>query len=282
MEELTNKLLGLIVLAGFVLGIIVPSYLIIRDDAGQATIPIRDIFKFTELITHKPTHLVKEETIETSNWTSINLELEIMSGTIMVETSPNVEDVVVKIYMSSIPVSIINYDITSEEPTNKICVRIDDSNTAIKLVIPTNKTRTLTGEINGGIARIDIDGKGIQEINLVVKGGLAWINIDGLGKSIIYMKVSGGAVYTDLNYKYFKGESRLSYECSSGLLNANIRLDSSTKIWIKSSMEGGYNRITFNNESIDYYKDKDYDSSISKILIEVNTTGGFTDIGIER
>lgn len=284
MDDTLLRILGVLVIAGFIIGIAVPAHLLFTNNPGNATLPYKEFIKLFNMYRGKGFKEVEEKTINITGWERIYLDLTIISGYLKITTSNDIKDkIIIKILSADKTASTDSYNIYIDKTKEKIEIISRNHDIGLDILVPKNKTLIINSVIKSGASNIEIDGETLSKLELSIMDGLALVKMNNLGLSKVVIRNFDSATFAELSYKYFIGRSWLIYECMGGILNAKTYVDQKTKLEIGSYEQNGYTHIFFNGKPLNYYySDLDYDIAESILNIGVRTYEGYVNVGIER
>ncbi len=283
MDDILLKIPGVLVIAGYVIGIAVPAYLISTNNPGNATLPFNEFIKLFNMHKGKEFKEVEEKTVNITGWEKIYLDLTIISGYLKITTSNDIKGkIIVKLLSVSETGSTDSYSINIDDAKEKIEIIAKNHGVGVEILVPKDKTLVINSVVKDGASNIEIDGETLSKLELSIIDGLALVKINNLESSKVVIRNSDSATFAELSYKYFTGKSRLTYECMGGMLSAKTYVDQKTKLLITTYDQGGYTHLFFNGKPINYYSDPDYDIAESFLSIEIRTYDGYANVGIER
>ncbi|WFO75011.1 hypothetical protein J4526_08035 [Desulfurococcaceae archaeon MEX13E-LK6-19] len=283
MENITTQtIIGIFVLAGIIMGLLVPIVAIVTGNYGT---PLGRYEWFHKFISWFNMTKKLVETKEINVTDSVILDISTSSGAVRIVTS-NTSQIIVKIYEIERVLPLFFRTTGTEEyriVTTNNTVSISVEGYYLEVLVPDNITWSLVVNVAGGAVELDINAGRLTGVTATISGGVIDFKAVDIGVSNITLDIDGGVCNLDLKYREFTGSSKLSITVSGGVLDSTIKLSTRTKIAITGSITGGVETITVDNNKISLpYTEQGYNEASSKLNIALDISGGVADIEINR
>ncbi len=285
MENITTQtIIGIFVLAGIIMGLLVPIIAIATGNYG-APPGMGDYEWLHKLVSWFNTTKKLAGTRKINVTGPVALDISTSSGAVRIVTS-NTSQIIVKIYEIERVLPLFFRTTGTEEyniVTTNNTVTISVEGYYLEVLVPDNITWSLVVNVAGGAVELDVNASRLTEVTATISGGVIDFNAIDIGVSNITLDIDGGVCNLDLEYREFTGSSKLSITVSGGVLDSTIKLSTGTKIAVTGSITGGVGTINVDNNRISLpYTEQGYSEASSKLNMALDISGGVADIEINR
>ena len=281
MEDVVHRAIGALVIAGLIIGIITPLYLIANNMPGNNGSLIDLTQMLSRLVSLAPRmnyNFIEEKEISINGTTALRLDINLLDGCIEVSRAP-VDTVIIDIYSTT---SMANgYKVSFNEQSRDL--NIMASSPTIKLVvqIPDNMTvKGLNLDMSNGIAKINMaEIKG--PILFVIDNGILESGLKNIVSNNTLIKMSNGVVKLTLGYNHIN-LSEIKIQINNGVFKASIRVPKNTMLKVTPTKLNGVGHVSLNGKNITIYKDPEYDNSSSRLDCRITILDGYAKIDLAR
>ncbi len=281
MEDVVHRAIGALVIAGLIIGIITPLYLIANNMPGNNGSLIDLTQMLSRLVSLAPRmnyNFIEEKEISINGTTALRLDINLLDAYIEVSRAP-VDTVIIDIYSTT---SMANgYKVSFNEQSRDL--NIMASSPTIKLVvqIPDNMTvKGLNLDMSNGIAKINMaEIKG--PILFVIDNGILESGLKNIVSNNTLIKMSNGVVKLTLGYSHIN-LSEIKIQINNGVFKASIRVPKNTMLKVTPTILNGVGHVSLNGKNITIYKDPEYDNSSSRLDCRITILDGYAKIDLAR
>ena len=169
----------------------------------------------------------------------------------------------------------VNIDVKEDE--KRVVIEIDGGNA--ELTIPKNSIDILKAEIDGGYSYITLTQ--LSELNLTIDGGVLDLTTKTDRPLVSDIELNGGGLKLGVILEH-KDTASFNVQNDGGYLIGDIHISPETKTLINVTRSIDEVFIYKDDNLIkDSYKDENYDTASSKLIINMAIDGGFTRINIK-
>ena len=279
-----EEVVGIIVLASMILGLIAP--IVAYSVAKPAEVPEAMFqFPFTgklKYVTSK-TYSVSEE---------FEVGLDVGGGGAEILESEKESEVKVEIfeYPAFFPFfrkpAVKEYNI--EFTDNVLHVTI--SGYVAKVYVPPKFVKRVSSVISSGGLSVKIDAGNVETCDFKATGGGVELDLSNLGNSTISINISGGGFSGKLSYGDYVGEAKIIIYISGGGGRMDIE-NMGAKVKVDAAISGGGGTVGVNGVTVlslggasvtKTYVDEGFDEATKKLLLNIDVSGGGFQIGIRK
>ena len=279
-----EEVVGIIVLASMILGLIAP--IVAYSVAKPAEVPEAMFqFPFTGKLKY-----VTSETYSVSEEFEVVLDVSGGGAEILESEKENEVKVEIYEYPAFFPFfrkpAVKEYNI--EFADNVLHVTI--SGYVAKVYVPPKFVKRVSSVVSGGGLSVKIDAGNVETCDFKVTGGGIELDLSNLGNSTISINISGGGFSGKLSYGDYVGEAKIIIYISGGGGRMDIE-NMGAKVKVDAAISGGGGTVEVNGVTVlslggasvtKTYTDKGFDEAFKKLLLSIDVSGGGFQIGIRK
>ncbi len=281
MEDVVHRAIGALVIAGLIIGIITPLYLIANNMPGNngSLIDLTQMLSRLVRLAHRMNYnFIEEKEISINNTNALRLNINLLDGCIEVGRAP-VHTIVIDIYSRTSTAN--GYKISFNEQSRDLNIMARSSTIKLVLRIPDNIiVKGLNLDMNNGIAKINIaEIKG--PILFVVDNGILESELENIVSNNTSIKMSNGVVKLSLQYSHID-LSEIKIQINDGIFKASIRVPNNTMLKVTPNILNGFVHVSLNGKNITIYEDPGYNVNSSRLDCGITVLNGYAKIDFER
>ncbi len=280
-EDVVYRAIGALVIAGLIIGIITPLYLIANNMPGNNGSLVDLTQMLSGLVSSAPRmnyNFILEKEISTNSTNALRLDINLLDGYIEVSRAP-VHTIVIDIYSTTSTAN--GYKASFNEQSGALDIMARSSTIKLVVRIPDNMiVKGLNLNMSNGIAKINItEMKG--PISFIIDNGILESELKNIVSNNTLIKMSNGVVKLSLRYSPIN-LSEIKIQINDGVFKASIRVPKNTMLKITPTILNGVVHVSLNGKNITIYEDQEYDNGSSRLDCEIMILNGYAKIDFAR
>ena len=280
-DDVILRVVGALVIAGLIIGITTPIYLIANNMSGNnsSLVDLTDMLtRLTGLAHHISYNFIEEKEIGVNGAHALRLDINLLDGYIEVGRG-SVNTIVIEVYSTSHTAD--GYEASFNVQSGDLHIMVKSP--TIKLVVQIPSEMIVKGvnlDMSNGIAKINMaEIKG--PISFVIDNGILESELKNIVSNNTLIKMSNGVVKLSLQYSHID-LSEIKIRINDGIFKASIRVPNNTMLKVTPNILNGVVHVSLNGKNITIYEDPGYNDSSSRLDCGITVLNGYAKIDFER